>query len=236
MNLLKYFEVKKGKVPVILSCPHGGFLKPKNIPDKSKGVMIADKNKFNISKRIIQVLYEKFEIQIYYILSKIHRSKVDFNRLPRDFSAFNHSSNKAMEIHKIYHEKIKTFYQECVDKFGRCLFFDLHGFTKPHKNYPDIIFGNFFGNTLKIDHDSNIWGFTEIINELTKEFTLDYGLGRSNFNFAYSGGYITHTFYTRAHCNAFQIEVAKYIREDVAKTRIFVESITRALKVCLDNL
>ena len=235
MNLQKYFEVRKGTVPVILSCPHGGFLIPKNIPDKLKGVQIADKNKFIISKRIIQVLQEMFGIEIYYILSKIHRSKVDFNRPPRAFSAFNHNSNRAREIHKIYHQKIKTFYQECVDRFGKCLFIDLHGFTKPHKNYPDIIFGNIFGNTLKICHDSDFWGFTEIVNELLSEFTLDDGLGMSNFNLAYSGGYITHKFYKRSQCNAFQIEVAKYIRENIALTNIFVEKITKALNISLKD-
>jgi len=122
LNLQKYFEVRgKGTVPVILSCPHGGFLRPKTIPDKLKGVMIADKNKYLISKRIIQVLEEKFGIEIYYILSKIHRSKVDLNRPPRAFSAFNHNSDRAKEIHRIYHETIEFFYQECIDRFGKCL-------------------------------------------------------------------------------------------------------------------
>lgn len=98
MNFQKYFELGIGTVPVILSTPHGGFLKPKIIPDKLTGVQIADKNKFLISKGIIQVLKHNFNIDIYYILSKIHRSKIDFNRPPRALSAFNHSSIEAKNI------------------------------------------------------------------------------------------------------------------------------------------
>ncbi|MFW9898213.1 MAG: N-formylglutamate amidohydrolase [Candidatus Thorarchaeota archaeon] len=241
MNLQKYFEIREGIVPIILSCPHGGFLSPKKIPDKLKGVQIADKNKFLISKRIIQVLYHKFDIQIYYILSKIHRSKVDFNRPPRAFSAFNHSSIEAKRIHHLYHESIQKFYQDCLSNFNRCLFIDLHGFTKPHKDYPDIIFGNLFGTTLKIINESKIrnvkkyWGFTEMVESLSKNFTLDDGLGMSDFNLSYSGGYIIHQFYKRNLSNAFQIEVSKHIRETRLLTEIFIGGFVSAIKNCLKD-
>lgn len=235
MKYQKYFEIGSGSVPIILSCPHGGFLKPKDLPDKLKGVQIADKNKFLISKRIIQLLKQDHYIEIYYILSKIHRSKIDFNRPPRSFAAFNHNSVKARNIHHSYHDQIKGFYQDCVKKFNKCLFVDLHGFTKPRKEYPDIIFGNLFGNTLKIINKSKYWGYTEMIKELSKNFTLDDGLGMRNFNLAYSGGYITHQFYKRDLINAFQIEVAKYIREDLNLTKIFVDDFVSAIINCLKD-
>jgi len=233
LNFQKYFELGIGTVPVILSTPHGGFLKPKAIADKLVGVQIADKNKFLISKRIIQVLKQNFNIEIYYILSKIHRSKIDFNRPPRAFSAFNHSSTEAKQIHHKYHEQIQKFYQECVDKFNKCLFIDLHGFTKPSEDYPDIIFGNLFGNTLKIQNAKKLWGITEMVDSLSKSFSLDDGLGITNFNLGYSGGYITHQFYKKKLVNAFQIEVAKHIRESRFLTKIFIESFVSAIRNCL---
>ncbi|MFX1393580.1 MAG: N-formylglutamate amidohydrolase [Promethearchaeota archaeon] len=241
MNLRNYLEIREGTVPIILSCPHGGFLRPKKIPDKLKGVQIADKNKFLISKKIIQVLFQKFNIQIYYILSKIHRSKVDFNRPPRAFSAFNHDSIEAKRIHHIYHEFIQKFYHKCLSKFKRCLFIDLHGFTKPHEDYPDIIFGHLFGNTLKIINDSNscniqiYWGFTELVKSLSKKFTIDDGLGMTDFNLGYSGGYITHQFHKRILSNAVQIEVSKHIRENRLLTKIFIDGFVSAIKNCLKD-
>jgi len=233
LNLEKYFETNFGTVPIILSCPHGGFLRPKNIPDKLKGIKIADKNKFIISKRIIQVLFEKFGIQIYYILSKIHRSKIDFNRPPRAFAAFNHHSSEAKQIHYKYHKQIQKFYQECIDKFNKCLFIDLHGFTKPSEDYPDIIFGNLFGKTLKIQNSEKIWGFNEMLDSLSKKFSIDDGLGITNFNLSYSGGYITHQFNKKDHVNAYQLEVAKHIRESRSLTKIFIKGFVSAIINCL---
>ncbi len=238
MNYLKYFDVGIGSVPIILSCPHGGFLKPKIIPDRANGVIISDKNTFIIAKQIIKKLTFK-NVNIYYILNKIHRSKIDFNRPPRGNLAFDQSSLEAQRIYLIYDDYIKKFTQECVSLYNRCLFIDLHGFTKPHNKYPDIIFGNLFGKTLKIDENPKnkdfkiYWGFSKMVRELSKHFTLDDGLGVSDFNLAYSGGYITHQFYRRNYVNAFQLEVAKNIRENLNLTKKFIEVFAFAIINCL---
>ncbi|TFG25493.1 MAG: hypothetical protein EU532_11660 [Promethearchaeota archaeon] len=238
LNFRKYIEFKKGSIPVVLSCPHGGFLKPPFIPNKLKGSQLADKNKYLISKRIIQELNRR-KTRPYYILSKIHRSKIDFNRPARSHDAYNHESIDAKKIHEYYHQIIIEFYEESVSLYNRCLFIDLHGFTKPHIDYPDIIFGNIFGKTLKIRNDSKAkdlveyWGFSDMVQQFSRHFTLDDGLGITNFNLAYSGGYITHQFYKKNKVNAFQLEVAKYIRENRELTKkfveIFVENIIQSL-------
>lgn len=238
MNLKKYIESSPGSVPVILSCPHGGFLRPPDIPNKLLGTHLADKNKYLITKRILQDL-KKNDIKPYYILSKIHRSKVDFNRPARAHDAFNHNSAEAKEIHQSYHRTLENFYKDCISNYDKCLAIDLHGFTKPNSDYPDIIFGNIFGKTLKIIKDSEIpnskryWGFSDMVLELSKYFTLDDGLGITNFNLAYSGGYITHQFYKKDNSNAFQLEVAKYIRENVKLTNIFVNTFVSVITNCL---
>lgn len=245
LNINRFFEINQGNVPIILSCPHGGYKKPSEIPDKLKGVQIADKNKFFISKQIIKVLKDLYNVEPFFILSKIHRCKIDFNRPPRSFSAFNHSSIEAKMIHQYYHDIIEKFYNNCIETYDRCLFIDLHGFTKPKKDlevYPDIIFGNLFGNTLKIHKSPNIneityyWGFSELINELsTKTFTLDDGLAMRDFNLSYSGGYITHKFYKKEKSNAFQLEVANYIRDDIKLMKKFINAFVSAIYKCLKN-
>ena len=238
MNLQKYVEFKRGSVPVILSCPHGGFLKPNFIPDKLRGSRLADKNKYLITKKIIQEL-KKNNIKPYYILSKIHRSKIDFNRPARAYDACNHDSVVAKEIHSFYHQILENFYEECISLYGKSLVIDLHGFTKPHINYPDIIFGNIFGKTLKVVVNSTsngseiFWVFSNMVKELSKQFTLDDGLGITDFNLAYSGGYITHQFFKKENVNAFQLEIAKYIREDVGLTRVFIDNFVHVVVNCL---
>ena len=243
LNIKKYFEIGNGTVPIILSCPHGGYKKPIDIPDKIKGVQTADKNKYLISKQIIKVLNDLYEVKPFFILSKIHRCKIDFNRPPRAFSAFNHSSIEAKNIHQYYHDTIEKFYVNCIETFNRCLFIDLHGFTKPNKDledYPDIIFGNLFGNTLKINKITNTnkipyyWGFSELIKELSKNnIKFDDGLAMRDFNLSYSGGYITHKFYKKEKSNAFQLEVSSYIREDIKLIKRFINAFVTAIYKCL---
>ena len=229
----KYFELGSGNVPVILSCPHGGFKKPVQIPEQN-GIIIPDRNTLFLARRIIYLLKTK-NIKINYIFSKIHRSKIDLNRPPGSLNSFNQESSEAREIHYFFHEKIKTLAKECVSLYNRCFFIDFHGFTKPREDYCDIIFGNIFSNTLNVKNDTNYndyrdyWGLSQSITSLSKNFTLDDGLGVNDYNLAYSGGYITHQFYRKERINAIQIELANNIRHDLRLANIFVEDFTEAI-------
>ncbi len=233
MNIYKYFEIGVGTVPIVLSCPHGGYKKPRIIPDRIDGVLIPDRNTYIIAKHIIHSLKMR-GIDIHYILSKIHRCKIDLNRPPRSNLAFSQSSAQAKEIHNFFHEKIQTFAKECVNSFNKCLFIDLHGFTKPLKNYPDIILGNIFGNTLTIKESKDYWGFSQLIRGLSKHFTLDDGLELRNFNLGYSGGYITYQFYKKNRVNAIQIEIAKFIRLDLNLIKKFVNATINGMISSID--
>ena len=219
MDFRKYFEFAEGTTPVILSCPHGGYKKPKRIPDKIAGSNIADKNTFFISKLIINQL-KKEGINIYYILNKIHRSKLDLNRPLHSPSALNKSSN---------------FSQECLVQFDKALVIDLHGFTRPYKTYPDVIFGHIFGKTLDLIQDTTsdacgkYWGCYHLEREISKYFSIDNGFAESEFSLAYSGGYITHQFLKAKNVNTIQIEVAKYIRMDASLTIKLVKAFTNAI-------
>ena len=203
MNLTKrYFEFQKGRVPLIISCAHGGYRKPPNIPDKLKGFKIPDENTYIIAKYLIKQLKNK-DIYPYYIFNKIHRCKIDLNRPARFQSAFHQESEIAKRVHEFYHKMLDKFAQECIKKYGSCLVIDLHGFTKPLEQYPDIIFGHVFSNTLSIIQDENkedcnkYWGCRDLSLELEKHFTLDNGLEITDFNLSYASGYITAQFYQR---------------------------------------
>jgi len=240
MELSKYFEIGKGTVPIVLSCPHGGYKKPKNIPDKAKGPNIADKNTYLLAKMVIKALEEK-NVKIFYIFNKIHRSKIDVNRPPLSIAAFEQSSNEARSIHHLYHDTLINFALECVELYGRALVYDLHGFSKPHGDYPDIIFGHIFGKTLDLIENPNetncdkYWGCAQLQLELSKLFSLDDGLGSNNYNIAYSGGYITHQFYNQANISAIQLEIAKYIRLDSSLMKQFANSFVKAILTSISN-
>ncbi len=240
MILRKYFETETGTVPIVLSCSHGGYKKPKSILNKYVGPQIADRNTYIIAKWLINSLKEK-DLAIYYILNKIHRSKLDLNRPPASESAFNQESDEARSIHNSYHDTLIKFVQDCISIHKKCLLIDLHGFTKPTNDYPDIIFGHVFGKTLHAPNNINAqdcsqyWGCAQLEQEISKSFTLDNGLALSDFNLSYSGGYITQKFYNRPNVSAMQIEIAKYIRKDYDLTKNFINSITISIEKLLDK-
>lgn len=235
----KYFELGIGNVPVILSCPHGGFKKPSLIPEIN-GAIIPDRNTLFLARRIIHSLKTK-NIKIYHIFCKMHRSRIDLNRPPGSLNAFDQRSSEAREIHYYFHNQIKKLVKECVSLYDRCLIIDFHGFTKPRQDYCDIIFGNIFSNTLVIKNDTKFndyrdyWGLSQLISFLSKDFTLDDGLGVNDNNLAYSGGYITHQFYRKDRINAIQIELANNIRHDLKLANIFIEDFTSAIIKSLEQ-
>lgn len=241
MDLRRYFEISIGSSPIILSCVHGGFKKPKRIPNKLKGPQIPDENTYFIAKQIINKL-KSLNINIYYILNKVHRSKVDLNRPPHSKHAFNQLSDEARNIHHLFHDQLTKFAQDCILNYNRCLIIDLHGFTKPQKNYPDVIFGHVFGNTLSLFHEPNkedcarYWGCFQLHQEMLSEFSLDDGLALTDFNLSYSGGYITQQFYNKKKINAIQIEISKRIRLDVQLCRTFIDCCGKAILNIMLNI
>jgi len=234
MDFRKYFDFAEGTTPVILSCPHGGYKKPKRIPDKTMGPNIADKNTYFISKLIINTL-KKEGINIYYILNKIHRSKLDLNRPPLSPSALNISSTEANGIFHAFHDQLIKFSQECLTQFDKALVIDFHGFTRPYKYYPDVIFGHIFGKTLDLIQDptsdacERFWGCYHLEKEISKHFSIDNGFADSEYSLAYSGGYITHQFLKTKNINTIQVEVAKNIRTDASLTKKLVKAFTKAI-------
>jgi N-formylglutamate amidohydrolase len=232
-KIQNYFQLERGDVPVLLSCPHGGFKKPLAIPNR-KINSLPDRNTLFFARRIIYLLKTK-NIKIYYILSKIHRNKIDLNRPPGSFSAFDQNNSEAREIHYYFHKQIKNLAKECVSQFDRCLVIDLHGFTKPRTDYCDIILGNIFSNTLAIKTGSSyndyrdFWGLSQIVTGLSKNFSLDDGLGVTKDNLGYSGGYITHQFYRKERINAIQLELGNNIRNNLKLANQFVNDFTSAI-------
>ena len=234
MDFRKYFEFAEGTAPVILSCPHGGYKKPKRIPDKVIGPNIADKNTYFIAKLIINLLKNE-GIDIYYILNKVHRSKIDLNRPPHSPLGFNKSSTEAYGVFHLFHDQLIKFSQESLTQFNKALVIDFHGFTRPYKNYPDVIFGHIFGQTLDLIQDTTskacekFWGCHQLEEEISKHFSVDNGFAESEYSLAYSGGYITHQFYNVKQVNTIQVEVAKYIRVDPSLTIKLVKAFAKAI-------
>ncbi len=119
-----FIEYHPGDLPIIISVPHDGYLKPDLIADRTKGVYYRDSYTQDIAKQMSDALYIRTGKRPYIILNNLHRKKLDPNR----------EMSEAAQGHPIaetawteYHAFIDTAESIVQEKFGRGIYIDLHG-------------------------------------------------------------------------------------------------------------
>ncbi|MHA1195082.1 MAG: hypothetical protein ACTSRH_03810 [Promethearchaeota archaeon] len=145
----EYFDYFQGDLPIIFSVPHGGDFLSNNIPSRKEGILGIDINTIQLTNLIIKKLIMLFENEgsVYknpsWIMSKIHRSKIDFNRDEKN--AYFSGSKLAKQLYDFYHGKLLEFIKYNLNEFSFSLLFDIHGFDKKDIpfNFPivDIVIG-----------------------------------------------------------------------------------------------
>jgi surface protein len=129
-----WIEVGVGDMPLVISAPHGGTRKPKNIPDrtcgKGGGVTVADSHVGKLAFVIRRQLKIQNNKQPYVIVAGIARSKVDLNRNLENATCGN---KKMKDAWRRYHDNIDKALAKAVKKFGYAIFIDLHG--QGHKKH-----------------------------------------------------------------------------------------------------
>jgi len=144
VSIEDYVEYRKGTIPLIFSVPHGGTFKFETIPDRISGIYGVDKDTVRLAFNLIENINNLFKINSKdikspsYIISKVERVKIDFNR--KESIAFHIKSNLAREIYLSYHNKIRELISYNLSKFKRSLLIDIHGFDKANrpKGFRDV--------------------------------------------------------------------------------------------------
>ena len=165
-NLKEYIEFKQGNLPLIISVPHGGTLNVDSIPKRLGGVLGIDKGTIQFAKDLVKKIDTLASKRPSYIISKVHRSKIDLNRSKND--AFNQDSLLARELYTFFHNKIKDLILSNLRIYNYSLLIDIHGFEANNRPQGfrdvDIILGtnnlkSFFANPIpNKDWDKNIRG------------------------------------------------------------------------------
>ncbi|NHJ21330.1 MAG: hypothetical protein EAX91_10325 [Candidatus Lokiarchaeota archaeon] len=144
INLQDYIECRRGTIPLIFSVPHGGTTDFENIPDRKSGVLGVDKDTIQLTRDLIKNVDELFHFarkdgkMPSYLISKIKRVKIDFNR--KESEAFFSKSDLARQVYHYYHNQIQELISYNLDKFNRSLLIDIHGFEKSKRpmGYRDV--------------------------------------------------------------------------------------------------
>jgi hypothetical protein len=121
-----YTEYKAGNLPLIISVPHGGELKPDGISDRScsQCVIINDAYTQELGNQLFQAIKELTGCYPHLIINRLHRSKMDANR---DIAEAALGDPEAEEAWIDFQRFIDTAKFQVAQQFKKGLFIDLHG-------------------------------------------------------------------------------------------------------------
>lgn len=125
-----YSEYVPGELPLVISAPHGGRLKPETMADRTYGVRSEDSNTQDLARRIAAEVKKATGRQMTLVISQLHRSKLDPNREIKEAAQ---GDKMAETVWGEYHAFIEEALRAAVARHGRAFFIDLHG-----QSHPDV--------------------------------------------------------------------------------------------------
>ena len=118
-----YIEYVAGDLPVIISSPHGGFLKPSEIPNRTWGVLGSDTGSQEKTFEVANYLKKITGRQPHLIINRLHRSKLDANREIKEAAQGSKWSEQAWTE---YHQFIGAARDWVTKRCGGGHYFDFH--------------------------------------------------------------------------------------------------------------
>jgi N-formylglutamate amidohydrolase len=119
-----YTEFRTGALPIILTAPHGGGLRPTEIPDRTFGSTLADANTEDVLIEVAAALLEKTGQRPLRVICHLHRIKLDANR---EIVEAAQGSPVAEQAWTEYHAFIEAAKRRLLGSSPFGLLLDLHG-------------------------------------------------------------------------------------------------------------
>jgi hypothetical protein len=119
-----YVEYIPGRLPVILSAPHGGSLRPDEIPDRTWGERSADRNTSALTLAVRDALVALTGYAPHVVISHLDRVKLDPNREVEEAAQGNAFAELAWDEFQTSIEEARS---AALGAFGGGMYFDLHG-------------------------------------------------------------------------------------------------------------
>jgi hypothetical protein len=119
-----YVEYIAGDIPLIISAPHGGTLKPVALPDRKDGEFTSDAYTEELIRTVQQVLHHCFGHYPHIIICRVERHKVDCNREIEEGAGAQPDARQAWND---YQRFIEIAQSNVLASAGKGLYIDLHG-------------------------------------------------------------------------------------------------------------
>ncbi len=118
-----YAEYHVGDLPIILSLPHAGALRPEAIVDRGEAVVDNDPYADELAAELSAEIERLTGRPVHLIINQLHRSKMDANRSRQEGARGDALATQAWEE---YNGFLLTAKQAVADQCGRGLLLDLH--------------------------------------------------------------------------------------------------------------
>jgi hypothetical protein len=119
-----YVEYRPGTLPLVISVPHGGSLKPEGMPSRTLGRVVQDANTADLAERISRVCKDKLGGTPYLVFCHLHRSKMDANREIKEAAQGNPKAEQAWREFQAF---VQQAIQQARQDKPQALYIDLHG-------------------------------------------------------------------------------------------------------------
>jgi hypothetical protein len=119
-----YVEYLAGDMPLIISAPHGGTLRPSEIPDRKDGEFTSDAYTMELARAVQQTFHNYFGHYPHVIICRLDRRKVDCNRDIEEGAGADATARRAW---KDFQGFIEIARSNVLASTGAGFYVDLHG-------------------------------------------------------------------------------------------------------------
>jgi hypothetical protein len=121
-----FLEFGPGTAPLVIVAPHGGALRPSNIPDRTcTGCeVLADANTVDLARKVADAVAQKLGQRPFLALNHLHRSKFDGNRDQTEATGGNAILNGVWDT---WQTSLDSARVRAARIGGRSLYIELHG-------------------------------------------------------------------------------------------------------------
>lgn len=256
-----FTEYVVGNLPIVISVPHGGYLKPSTIPDRVLGTAgHQDTYTQELAREIIEEFRRTTGSVPHVIINRLHRDKLDANRELFDAAQDDSIATNAWNE---FHDFIDTAEHHVQRDAGHGLYIDLHG----HRHTWQVIELGYLlvGNQLKLgdaELDASVQPATTSLGLITNNpmpslsqlvrGPRSFGSALEREGFAtvpsmmhldpgaepyFSGGYNLeqHSAFSGKKVRGIQVELPTKIREDAARRNAFAIAFVKSVLALSDS-
>jgi hypothetical protein len=119
-----YIEYIAGELPIIITAPHGGSLRPDEIPDRTFGTTVTDLNTLELARAVDSAFVRRTGKHVHVVMVHLARVKLDANR---DISEGAQGDAEATIAWQDFQRFVRDAKNAVTARYDGGFFVDLHG-------------------------------------------------------------------------------------------------------------